>query len=394
MKSCKKICMSKKALQAGQACCQVQTFDDTKNLSHQHLSSFNPLAKRDDDESKVRLQMISSRSRIAFPALSVIGALLLGALFITLSGHDPVAAYTVLFIEAFGSVSGITDTLVKAAPLLLAGVGLVVAYKSSIWTIGAEGQLLMGALASVWLGLTLTDVPGYLLIPLIMVASFLAGAGLAMIAGVLKAKIGVNEIITTLMLNNIAYYFILYLVSGPMKTPEVGYNQTRIISPQAFLPILIADTRLHAGVLLAIVAAVFIYVLVERTSLGYKIKAVGYSPKAARYAGISIPQNILIVMFVSGGLAGLAGMGEVLGVHHLLMVDISPGYGYTAILVALLARLNPIATIASAFLFAGLLNGSVAMQRGAGVPSSLVQIIQALVVIFVLASEYMTREKR
>jgi simple sugar transport system permease protein len=145
---------------------------------------------------------------------------------------------------------------------------------------------------------------------------------------------------------------------------------------------------------LAIVAAVFIYVLVERTSLGYKIKAVGYSPKAARYAGISIPQNILIVMFVSGGLAGLAGMGEVLGVHHLLMVDISPGYGYTAILVALLARLNPIATIASAFLFAGLLNGSVAMQRGAGVPSSLVQIIQALVVIFVLASEYMTREKR
>jgi len=338
--------------------------------------------------------MISSRSRIAFPALSVIGALLLGALFITLSGHDPVAAYTVLFIEAFGSVSGITDTLVKAAPLLLAGVGLVVAYKSSIWTIGAEGQLLMGALASVWLGLTLTDVPGYLLIPLIMVASFLAGAGLAMIAGVLKTKIGVNEIITTLMLNNIAYYFILYLVSGPMKTPEVGYNQTRIISPQAFLPILIADTRLHAGVLLAIVAAVFIYVLVERTSLGYKIKAVGYSPKAARYAGISIPQNILIVMFVSGGLAGLAGMGEVLGVHHLLMVDISPGYGYTAILVALLARLNPIATIASAFLFAGLLNGSVAMQRGAGVPSSLVQIIQALVVIFVLASEYMTREKR
>ncbi|MGC8817212.1 MAG: ABC transporter permease [Candidatus Hadarchaeum sp.] len=320
--------------------------------------------------------------------------MLLGAVFISLSGHDPVAAYAALFMEAFGSVNGITDTLVKAAPLLLAGVGLVVAYKASIWTIGAEGQILIGALAAVWLGLNVKGVPGSLLIPVIMVASFLAGAGLAMIAGVLKAKIGVNEIITTLMLNNIASYFILYLVSGPMKTPEVGYNQTRIITSEAFLPIIIQDTRLHAGVLLAICAAIFVYVLVEKTSLGYKIKAVGHSPKAAKYAGISMSRNILIVMFVSGGLAGLAGMGEVLGVHHLLMLDISPGYGYTAILVALLARLNPIATIASAFLFAGLLNGSVAMQRGAGVPSSLVLIIQALVVIFVLASEYATREKR
>ncbi|MFH1821038.1 MAG: ABC transporter permease [Methanobacteriota archaeon] len=339
--------------------------------------------------------MLSSRaSRIAFPALSVVGALLLGAVFISISGHDPIAAYGALFVEAFGSVNGIADTLVKASPLLLTGVGIAIAFKSSIWSIGAEGQLLMGALAAVWMGLTFTGVPGILLIPLAIVVSFLAGALWAMVAGVLKAKVGVSEIITTLMLNSIAYYFLLYLVSGPMKTPDVGYNQTRVITQAAFLPALIQDTRLHAGVFIAIAAAILVYVLIQRTSLGYKIKAVGYGPRAAKYAGISISRNILIVMFLSGGLAGLAGMGEVLGVHHLLMLDISPGYGYTAILVALLARLNPIATIASAFLFAGLLNGSVAMQRGAGVPSSLVLIIQALVVIFVLASEYLTREKR
>ncbi|MEM2890047.1 MAG: ABC transporter permease [Candidatus Hadarchaeum sp.] len=390
--------MTKISQGAEQERCLVQE-SSTKNLFNVHIKIPNPFSRRDESDDdgggKGRFRIVSSRrSRIVFPVLSVVGALLLGAFFIALSGHDPVAAYASLFMEAFGSVNGITDTLVKAAPLLLAGVGLVVAYKSSIWTIGAEGQILLGALAAVWLGLNLKGVPGFLLIPLIMVASFLAGAGLAMVAGVLKAKIGVNEIITTLMLNNIASYFILYLVSGPMKTPEVGYNQTRIITSEAFLPILVQDTRLHAGVLLAILAAIFVYILVEKTSLGYKIKAVGHSPKAAKYAGISMSRNILIVMFVSGGLAGLAGMGEVLGVHHLLMLDISPGYGYTAILVALLARLNPIATIASAFLFAGLLNGSVAMQRGAGVPSSLVLIIQALVVIFVLASEYATREKR
>lgn len=336
----------------------------------------------------------SGELKFLYPVLSIVGALIVGAIFIAVSGANPLSAYGILFVEAFGSVSALADTFVKACPLLLAGIGIVIAFKSSVWTIGAEGQLLMGALVAVWLGLTLTWLPSYLLIPIILVASFLGGAFIALIAGALKAKMGVNEIITTLMLNSIVYYFILYLVSGPMKNPAVGYNQTRPISPSAFLPILISDTRLHAGVLIAVAVAVFAYLLLKRTTLGYTIKAVGAGPRAASYAGISIPKNIMIVMLLSGGLAGWAGMGEVLGVHHLMMLDISPGYGYTAILVALLARLNPIATIASAFLFAGLLNGSVSMQRGAGVPSSLVLIIQALVVIFVLASEYLTRTKK
>ncbi len=343
----------------------------------------------------MKFPSLSSRgSRILLPAISVIGALLLGAVFIIVSGHDPIAAYSIIFLEAFGSVSGLADTLVKAAPLLLAGVGIVIAYKSSVWTIGAEGQILIGGLAAAWVALSLPGLPSILLIPLIMIVCFMAGAAVAMIAGVLKAKLNVNEIITTLMLNSIVTYFVLYWVSGPLKDPGVGYNQTERVPLGAYLPIILADTRLHAGVIIAIVAAVFAYVLLDKSALGYRIKAVGLSPRAAKYAGISIPTNVLIVMFLSGGLAGLAGMGEVLGVSRVMMLDISPGYGYTAILVALLARLHPIGTIFSSFLFAGLLNGSVTMQRAAGVPSSLVYIIQALVVIFVLASEYVTRTKK
>lgn len=343
----------------------------------------------------MKLPSLSSRgSRIILPAISVIGALLLGAVFIIVSGHDPIAAYSVLFLEAFGSVSGLADTFVKAAPLLLAGIGIVIAFKSSVWTIGAEGQILMGGLVAAWLALSLPGLPSILLIPLLIIVCFLAGAGVAMIAGVLKAKMNVNEIITTLMLNSIVTYFVLFVVSGPMKDPTIGYNQTQKVPLEAFLPNILPGTRLHAGVLIAIAAAVFAYILLKRSALGYRIRAVGFSRRAANYAGINISTNILLVMFLSGGLAGLAGMGEVLGVSRVMMLDISPGYGYTAILVALLARLDPIATIFSAFLFAGLLNGSVTMQRAAGVPSSLVLIVQALVVLFVLASEYFTRTKR
>lgn len=327
--------------------------------------------------------------------VSLLLALVTIAVVFRLFGLDPLAAYTRMFRGAFGSVYGLSETLVKAIPLLIIGVGLSVAFRAVVWNIGAEGQLLMGAVAATWVALfALPNAPAWILVPAMFVAGFAAGALWALIPAFLKARYQTNEVITTLMMVYIATEFVNYLVYGPWKgAQEWGFPYSDKF-PEAAQLAVIGTSRVHYPTLiLALALAVIMYVLMMRTRLGYEIRVVGENPTAARYAGIDHVRVILLVMVVSGGLAGLAGVGEVAGVHHRLRVaqGISAGYGFTAIIVAWLGRLNPLAVIVSAFLFGGLLVGGDTLQVALQLPVPTIHLFNGVILFFVLAAEVLSR---
>ncbi|WP_309493194.1 ABC transporter permease [Candidatus Hecatella orcuttiae] len=322
--------------------------------------------------------------------IAAVVALLIGAVLIYLEGADPILGYKALLIGSLGNRAVFLETLVKMAPLLLAGLGMVVAYQCKFWNIGGEGQIFAGALVTTWVGITFTkENPGIL--PLVILLSFLGGMAWALIPAVLKVKLQINEIITTLLMNFIIIYYIDYLVLGPWMDPISVMPQSVRINPSARLMEIVPGSRLHAGFLIAMVCAPLVYILLQKTVLGYRIMAVGNNPEAARAGGIDIAKTILIAAAISGGLAGLAGMGEVSGLHYRLRTDISPGYGYTAILVALLARLHPFLVVVTSFFFAVLFKGGDALKRVTGVPTALIPVIQSIVFISILASEVITR---
>jgi simple sugar transport system permease protein len=327
----------------------------------------------------------SSGLRIAAElAASVVAALIVGAVLILIAGANPLTGYSALFMGAFGSVHSVAEVLVKATPLILAGLGVALAFKAGYWNIGAEGQLLMGALGAVWVGLNVSGWPMPVALPVMVVVGFVAGAAWGLIPGILQARLGVSEIITTIMLNYVAFLLVNFFVTGPMKEAEGFMPQTDVIAASAVLPRLLMPTRLHAGILIALVTAIVIYWLMNRSTFGFRIRVVGASPEAAKYAGISVSQTWIVVSAVAGGLAGLAGMVEVSGVHQRLLEHISGGYGYTAIMVALLGWLHPLGVVLASVLFAAMRVGADAMQRATGVPVSLVYVIQALIILFVL----------
>lgn len=330
---------------------------------------------------------------ILTPVLAVALALAVGAFLILVVGVSPLVAYVALVRGAFGSANSLTQIVLKATPLLLIGLGLTVAFRCKVWNIGAEGQFYMGALAATWVGVSFGGIPTPLMLPLVGVAGFTGGALWGVIPAVLKIKRGVNEIISTLMMNYIAIFFLSYLVRLPLKDPDYYLPQTAAISSLSELPFLFPGSRLHAGIVVALLCVPLIYFVLWKTTLGYRIRAVGANPDAARYAGMNIARNIIMAMIISGGLAGLAGMVEVAGIHHRLLVGISPGYGYTAIVVALLGKLNPIGVMLAAYLFAVLVIGADSMQRILGIPVTIVVAIQALVILFVLGSEAFSRRR-
>ncbi|MDJ0948834.1 MAG: ABC transporter permease [Alphaproteobacteria bacterium] len=318
-------------------------------------------------------------------AVAVVAALACGAVLILVAGANPVVGYVALFNGAFGSLNSIVEVLVKATPLLLAGLGIAIAFKSGYWNIGAEGQIFMGALAAVWVGLNAHGWPAYVAMPAIIGAGFLGGAVWGLIPGILRARIGASEIITTIMFNYIAFFVVNYFVTGPLVEADQFLPQTDPIAKSAELPRILRPTRLHAGIFIAMAATVALYWVMIRSTFGFRARVVGANEAAARYAGISVGWTWLVVSGVAGGLAGLAGMVEVAGVHQLLLEDISGGMGFTAIVVALLGWLHPVGVVIAAILFAALDVGADSMQRVIGVPVTLVYIIQALVVLFVLA---------
>lgn len=332
---------------------------------------------------------------LAAIAVSLALALLTIAVVFRLFGIDPLSAYARMFRGAFGSVYGLSETLVKTIPLLIIGVGLSVAFRAVVWNIGAEGQLLMGAVAATWVALfALPHAPAWVLIPAMFLAGFVAGAIWALIPAFLKAKYETNEVITTLMMVYIATEFVNYLVYGPWKgAQEWGFPYSDKFPAAAQLPV-IGTSRVHYPTLiLALALAVLMYILMMRTRLGYEIRVVGENPTAARYAGIDHVRVILLVMLISGGLAGMAGVGEVAGVHHRLRVaqGISAGYGFTGIIVAWLGRLNPLAVIVSAFLFGGLLVGGDTLQVALQLPVPTIHLFNGVILFFVLAAEILSR---
>ena len=347
---------------------------------------------------RVRIERRSIPSRwmtISAPILSLALALLVIALVFLGYGVNPLLAYKRIFVGAFGSLYGLSETIVKAIPLMICGVGLAIAFKALVWNIGAEGQLLMGAVAATWVALyMIPDAPAVVLLPCMFVAGFLGGAIWGLIPGILKAKLRANEVITSLMMVYIASELVNYLVYGPWKgAEEWGFPYSSKFPPSAQLPRLL-NSRIHYPTLiLALLLAVLIHVLVTRTKLGYEIRVTGENPEAARYAGMSYFKTVVLVMLISGGLAGLAGVGEVAGIHHRLRYPqgISPGYGFTAIIVAWLGRLNPLAVILASLLFGGLLVGGDAIQVALGLPVATINIFNGVILFFVLGGELLMR---
>lgn len=304
-------------------------------------------------------------------------------------GVSPLRAWGVILKGSLGSAFALSETVRRALPLLLVGAGLALSFKFLFWNIGAEGQLLMGAVAATWVAL-FSGLPGPLLIPIMLLLGFLAGALWGLIAAVLRATLRVNEVITTLMMNYIAMDIVLYLIHGPWKGEQKwGFAYTDTFPHQAWLGT-IGQTRIPwVTLVIGLVAAISLYFLLMRTKYGFEIRVIGANPQAGRFAGMSYTRAASLVMLISGGLAGLAGVGEVAGVHHLLRhpQQISLGYGYLAIIVAWLARANPLAVPLTAFLFGAIFAGGDVMRVALGLPFQMVSIWGGLILLFLIASE-------
>ncbi len=330
------------------------------------------------------------------PLIAVLLALAIGALTLLALQVNPITAYSALADGAFGSTFAIAQTLVKATPLLLVGLGICIAFRGGVINIGGEGQIIVGALATTAFTLSLPEAPLIILLPGGLIAAMLAGGLWGGIAGALKARFGVNEILTTIMMNAIAVQLSNFLLRGPMIDPRELVSGTMLaqsarLPELSWLPRLIPQTLLHAGAILALIMAVLVYVLLWRTVLGYRIRAVGLNPDAARYAGIRVPVYQALALLLSGALAGLAGAVEVLGVSHRMMDGVSAGYGFSGIVAALFGKLHPLGAIPASVLFGALLVGADKMQRAVQVPSSLIEALNGLVVLFVVSSDIITR---
>ena len=329
--------------------------------------------------------------RTAIPFLGVIAALLISALILLFLKTNPLVAYGAMFQGAFGSVNGWSQSLVKATPLLLVGLGVCIAFRASVINVGGEGQIILGALAGTWFALTFPDLPRFVLVPGCMIAGFIAGAFWGLIPGFLKARYKVNEILSTIMMNSIALQFMNYLLQGPMMDPEgiaagTFLAQSARLPPESWLARLIPRTMLHSGVYVALIFAILVYVFLWRTTIGYQIRAVGLNPRASRYSGINVPFNQMLSLTIAGGLSGLAGVIEVMGVHRRILEGLTGGYGFTGIVAALLGSLHPLGMLPASVLFGGLLVGANTMQRAVQIPAALINAILGLIVLFVSGS--------
>lgn len=322
------------------------------------------------------------------PLLAIFTALVLGALIIAATGASVVLAYEGLFKGALGSRVAIANTLVEATPYIFAGLAVALGFKCGLFNIGVEGQLGIGSLCAAVAGFGLTGLPAVIHLPLALLAGALGGALWGAIPGFLRARTGSHEVITTIMLNYISIRLTDYLIKSPFRDRSSSAPRTPFIQPSAELPYLFGPNyRLHLGFLLALLTVAAIWWLLNKSTIGFEIRTVGANPDAAQYAGMSITRNFVLAMALSGGLAGLAGATTVLGLEHNLKSSFSAGYGFDSIAIALLAKSSPIGIIPAAIFWGALRNGAGLMQLQSGISISLINIVQALVIVFVAADQ-------
>lgn len=331
--------------------------------------------------AKVKTNLKFSKISFAILVVAIVFAILIMASL--LLEKDVVEVLGSFYRGTFGTKYGITAVIQRTTPLLLTGVGIALAFRARIINIGAEGQLYIGALLTTWAGLTF-NLPQPIFIPFLFVLSFLGGGAWALVAAFLKAKFGTNEFLVTFMMNFLAIFLTSWAILGPLKGSVLGLAQTDDISPNAILP-LIGDTRIHFGIIIAIGACIGVYYFLEKTKKGLEIRIVGSNPIAGRTAGVNTFRGIMMAMLISGGLSGIAGMIEVTGIHHRLLNGISPGYGYTGIVIALIPNLNPLGVIPTALLFGTTFAGTESVHRIAGLPIGMVYMIQGIVLLAVIS---------
>jgi ABC-type uncharacterized transport system permease subunit len=341
----------------------------------------------------MRLEPIAHPSparRLGLPALALLGTLGVAMGLALIAGANPFAVLGQIATGALGSKLAILETLNRATPLIFTGLAVAVAFRAKLWNIGAEAQLYAGAIVAVVLGTGALGSPWVL--PASALAAMLAGAVLLLGPVLLKTRLGVDEVVTTLLLNFIMLLFVSYLLEGPMKDPMgMGWPKSPALIPEARLPRIVEGLRLHWGFALAILAAVIVWVIQTRTTLGFEIRAVGQNPEAARFAGMLVSAVLVKTALLSGGLAALAGWSEVAGLKGHLSSDLSPGFGYTGIIVAMLALLHPLGVILTAIFVAGIFVGSDAMSRAAGVPTYIADMLMATALLFMVLAILLTK---
>lgn len=324
--------------------------------------------------------------------LAIVAAMLIGAIILWTIGANVLQTYRVILFEPLKSMLSISEVLLRAIPLTLVALGISVAYRSGIINIGAEGQMAMGILGTTAFALLFPDLPRAVLIPMAMLSGALCGAFWGFIPGILKARLEVSELLSTVMLNYIAAQFYTFLLRGPMLDPaEVtmgsGTPQSMRLSRNLWLDRFLPGTRLHSGLFIALALALIIYLLLWKTSFGFKLRAAGSSARAARYGGINVSRSLVVAMLISGAFAGVAGFVEVAGVHRRAIEGITGGYGFSGIVVALFGGLHPAGIVPASFFFGLLLVGADMTQRMVGVPANMVNVLQGVIILVIVSTQ-------
>ena len=326
------------------------------------------------------------------PILALLSAFVLCSLLIIWAGESPLTAYWSLINGAVGSSFAITESLTRATPLIFTGLAAAVAFRAKFWNIGAEGQLYCGAMMATWIGTGMIDLPPLLMIPTLFIAGAIAGGVMLLVPVLLKTHLKVDEVVTTLLLNFVVLLFVSLLLEGPWKDPmSMGWPQAEPIVDAGVLPTIVAKSRLHIGFIIAVCLAVTVWFVLKFTVWGYEIRAVGHNPKAAAFFGIPVNASVFLVAMMSGGLAGMAGVSEVAGLKGYLTLDISPGFGYTGIAVAMLAQLRPLAVIPAAIFLASVYVGADAMSRAVNIPTYIADVLVSVSLLAILVSNMLTR---
>ncbi|WP_172327107.1 ABC transporter permease [Mangrovicoccus sp. HB161399] len=329
--------------------------------------------------------------RLGYPAAALAATVVVAALLAAVAGGNPAAVLGQIVDGAVGTKFARLETLNRATPLIFTGLAVAVAFRAKLWNIGAEAQLYLGAVATVLIG-TQSGLPGPLVIPAMAAGAVIAGAAMLLGPTLLKTKLGVDEVVTTLLLNFVVLLFVGYLLEGPMKDPMgMGWPKSPSLPKEARLPRIVEGLRLHWGFGLALICALGVWLVQAKTTLGFEMRAVGLNARAARFAGMPVNAVLAKTALISGGLAALAGFSEVAGLKGNLTADISPGFGYTGIVVAMLALLNPLGVVVSALFVAGIFVGADSMSRSAGVPSYIADILLATALLFMVLALMLSR---